>query len=246
MIFISVGPAFYLWRINLLKKKALRREALSKQLIELQEVERKRIAAEIHDSLSQNILLIKNRAQLALINNSSLTNINEQLNEITALAADTLDEARKITHNLRPIQLDRLGLTEAIKQLIENVRRASEFQIETEIENVDGLIEKDSEIILFRIIQEIMNNILKHSKASEVNVIVGIEGSNVRLYIEDNGVGFNSDEFLKQEKINKGFGLNGLSERVRILKGELHIKSEILRGTKVIIFIPILENKIDK
>lgn len=246
LIFVSVGPSFYLWRINLLMKKALRREALSKQLIELQEVERKRIAAEIHDSLSQNILLIKNRAQLALINNSSLTNINEQLNEITALAADTLDEARKITHNLRPIQLDRLGLTEAIKQLIENVRRASEFQIETEIENVDGLIEKDSEIILFRIIQEIMNNILKHSKASEVNVIVGVEGSKVRLYIEDNGVGFNSEEFLKQEKINKGFGLNGLSERVRILKGELHIKSEISNGTKVIIFIPLLENKIDE
>ncbi|MBX2977506.1 MAG: hypothetical protein KF721_15375, partial [Ignavibacteriaceae bacterium] len=65
LIFISVGPSFYWWRINLLKKKALRREALSKQLIELQEVERKRIAAEIHDSLSQNILLIKNRAQLA-------------------------------------------------------------------------------------------------------------------------------------------------------------------------------------
>lgn len=234
--FLTIGPLFYYMRVKVLKRKALIQENFSRKLLETEENERKRIAGEIHDSLSQNILLIKNRALLAIENKSDSI---EQLKEITSIAGDTLEDARKITHNLRPIQLDRLGLTETLNHLIKNIINASTINIEYEINQIDNLINKNSEIIVFRILQELMNNIIKHSNATEVTIIVSVEEENLHIFVQDNGVGFDYEKYINNEKMKFGLGLSSIIERVKILSGKYKIKSEINKGTTIVILIPI-------
>ena len=216
-----------------------RLKILSHKLIEMQEQERKRIAGEIHDSLSQNIILIKNRVQLALEEKENPQYTVNQFNEITSLAQEMLEQARRISHNLRPVQIDRLGLTEAVRHLIMTVFSGSKVEIQTEINCVDNLLPKDSEILVFRILQEILNNIIKHAAASVVSIVLEIENNTLRLYVEDNGNGFDQCQVSALSPVSSGFGMIGMQERVSILGGELRIHSDNVNGTTVVVRIPL-------
>ncbi|NUN09294.1 MAG: hypothetical protein HUU54_08975 [Ignavibacteriaceae bacterium] len=244
-IFILSGPSFYFWRVRIFKKKARQREELARQLIESQESERKRIAGEIHDSLAQNLLLIKNYALIALRDNKQADDSAGHLTEISTLAGEALDESRKIAQNLRPVQLDRLGLTETLKQLMSNVQKATEMKIEHEINPIDGLVEKDNEILIFRIVQEIMNNVIKHSGAELITVIISREEDFINLLVKDNGKGFDAKLVLENNTVTKGMGLTGIIERARILRGEYHINSAINGGTTIHIKIPVTKEKLN-
>lgn len=228
----------YSWRMNVLRKRARLQEELARQLMESQESERKRIAGEIHDGMSQNILLMKNMAMLALENQTIPSETTEHLKEITMLAGETLDEARKMAHNLRPVQLDRLGLAETLRQLLKTIQKGSTITIEYEIGSIDGLLKKENEIIVFRILQELMNNILKHSGAKTVSVIAGTEQKRLRLFVQDDGTGFDVKRYTEDNEPSPGMGLAGIFERVRILKGDYNIKSAINEGTTIVITVP--------
>lgn len=231
----------YTWRMNVIKRRTRLQEELARQLMESQESERKRIAGEIHDSMSQNILLMKNMAMLALENNTNPQETTEHLQEITVLAGETLDEARKMAHNLRPVQLDRLGLAETLRQLLKTVQKGSSVIIEYEIGQIDGLLKKENEIIVFRILQEILNNVLKHSEAKRVSVIAEKEQNRLRLFVQDDGRGFDARRYTQDNEPSPGMGLAGIIERVRILKGDHSIKSEANEGTTIVITIPVEE-----
>lgn len=228
----------YTWRMNVVKKRARLQEELARQLMESQESERKRIAGEIHDGMSQNILLMKNMAMLAMENRSNPSETADHLKEITVLAGETLDEARKMAHNLRPVQLDRLGLTETLRQLLKTIQKGSTITIDYEISALDGILKKENEIIVFRVLQEIMNNILKHSGAKKVSVIAGTEQNRMRLFVQDDGSGFEVKRYTEDNEPSPGMGLAGIIERVRILKGEYSIKSALNEGTTIVILFP--------
>ncbi len=202
-------------------------------LIESQEQERKRIAQEMHDSLGQELLVIKNRAVMGLKTASAESREKKQLEQISDGATNVLKLVRTISHNLRPPELDRLGLTETIRSILLTIHDATGKTLHAEIDAIDGLIEKENEINLIRILQEAVSNIERHSGATEITVHIKVEQSNIHLFIKDNGKGFAVDA------VKHGIGLAGISERVRILHGTLAITSAPVEGTTLSITMPI-------
>ncbi|HSL88476.1 MAG TPA: two-component regulator propeller domain-containing protein, partial [Ignavibacteriaceae bacterium] len=138
ILFLSIGPLIYYRRVNQLKKEKSVQVEFSKQLIQSQEDERKRIASELHDSLGQDLLVIKN---LALLNKKK----DDQFEEISKTASLALDEVRRISYNLHPYQLDRLGLSRAISSMFGNIEAASTIKFELRVDNVDNLFSKERE-----------------------------------------------------------------------------------------------------
>jgi ligand-binding sensor domain-containing protein/signal transduction histidine kinase len=176
LLFLSTGPIIYYRRVKQLKKEKQLQIDFSLRLIQSQEEERKRIASELHDSIGQNLLVIKN---LALLNK----NKDDQFDEISKVAGDAIDDVRRISYNLHPYQLERLGLTKAITSMFNNIQHISQIKFLIDIDNVDGLFNKEKEINIYRIVQECVNNIIKHSEAREAKVV--IKSSEENLIMEE-------------------------------------------------------------
>jgi signal transduction histidine kinase/sugar lactone lactonase YvrE len=229
----------YRRRVAQLERARAAQEAFSRRLIESQEKERKRIAAELHDSLGQNLLVIKNRALLAL-NAPGDGKAAEQLNEISATASEAIDEVRQIAHDLRPYQLDSLGLTKALRSLLKRAGDSSGIKFSAEIAPIDNLFSKEDEINLYRIVQECVSNIVKHSRATEARVTVARDERGVVLSVRDDGRGF--DPAARDAAARRGFGLTGISERARMLGGKQVVRSAPGGGTTVVIKIALGRN----
>jgi signal transduction histidine kinase len=215
-------------------------EEFSRRLIDSQEAERKRIASGLHDSLGQNIMVMKNKALLALQEMEGGSFMAKQVEDISSIASQTLDEARRIAYNLRPYQLDRFGLTEAIRYMLEETSRTSSIDCDCTVDEIEGLFPKESEINIYRIVQESVNNIMKHSGATQAWVKVRRIDAEVILEIRDNGKGLDpADGIGELPQERNGLGLLGIRERVKLLAGTFSIHSVPARGTKIIISIPI-------
>ena len=237
----GIAVLAYRQRFAALRARQRAQEAFSRQLIESQEAERKRIAAELHDSLGQHLLIIKNRAALGDRLAADQSPVKEQLDEINASATQAISEVRAIAYNLRPLHLDRLGLTAIIEEMIEKVARASGIEFSADIERLDGMFKPEDEINLYRIIQESINNIVKHARATRAAVEVWREDGDLRVTVRDDGCGFNA-ETLPEKSASRGFGLTGISERVRMLGGSLKISSAPDQGATLAIRIPLQDS----
>jgi len=211
-------------------------QSFTKQLIASQEEERKRIAGDLHDNLGQDILLIKNRAQLGLQGENLDPFTIEQLTEINNSTSEMLNIVREISFNLRPAHLERLGLTETVISLISKVSDTTQINFSNNIDNIDNLLPDDAEINFFRIIQESISNIVKHSDSRNAEINIFIMEQQILVEIIDDGKGF---ELKKEIENAGGFGLKNIQNRVEILKGELIINSQNSMGTKLIIKIPL-------
>ncbi len=217
-------------------REAQARAEYTLQLIASQEAERSRIAAELHDSLGQNLLLIKNRAQLALANENAPENLREQIERINDLAAQTIAEVRQISHDLHPHQLDLLGLTRALRALIDNASESSAMVIDGKFDSVDDVFPREAATNIYRIAQESLNNILKHSRAKKARITLERDVHEVLLKIEDDGCGFKTG---RDGDGGKGLGLKNIAERVRMLGGKIKMDSQPDKGARLEITIPI-------
>ena len=215
--------SFLLWLLQQATNRKLLQEQFSQGLIQSQEDERKRIARELHDSISQQLTLIKKKAQ----------NTNQE--EITALTHNTLEEVRAISRGLYPPLLKQLGLTESIEQLILDVDEQTELFVSGDIEKIDAFFNEDQTLNCYRFIQECVNNCLKHADAKALSVSVLKFHNNIEICIRDNGKGFNAPNAKKQNSL----GLKTIYERIRILKGELTLDSKPNQGTLIIAKIPL-------
>ncbi len=224
----------YHTRVSRLRAIAESKTVFSRQLIESQEAERKRIAFELHDGLGQSLVVIKNRAMLGINKGDDKERVAKELATISESASQALDEVREITNNLRPQLLDRLGLTKAIKAMLKKV--SGVIEIESEIDSIDNIFNENEEISIYRIVQESLNNVIKHANATTVAVTIKRTENNVLLRIKDNGKGF-TVETVKSKA--GGLGLIGLQERSQLLNGELLIDSEIEKGTTIEVTIQI-------
>jgi PAS domain S-box-containing protein len=206
------------------------------QLIASQEAERKRIASELHDSLGQSLLLIKNHTQLAL-HSPDAAFMREQVDAINQLAAQSIAEARRISRDLHPHQLDHLGLKRALEAMLENAAQASPIQFSVRFEPVDDLFPAEAAMNLYRIAQESLNNILKHSQARRAEFCLERDVHEVRLRIQDDGAGFDA----QNPGAPKGLGLKNITERVRMLGAAFKVDSAPGQGTRLEVVIPIAE-----
>ncbi|MBI5470863.1 MAG: hypothetical protein HY961_00815 [Ignavibacteriae bacterium] len=211
-------------------------QEFSRQLIETQEVERSRLAGELHDSLVQNLLIAKNRSLLAQKKLAEPETVGKDLGDISSVLDEAIEEVRKIAHNLRPYQLDRLGVTRALQALVKKVDEASAIRFRADLDNVDSHFTAETGIILFRIVQEGITNILKHSGATEANVVMKGGDKSVELTITDNGKGLADASAATTHA--SGFGLSGIEQRCRMLKGSCKVVSGPNNGTTLTISIP--------
>ena len=218
------------------------REEFTQRLIASQEAERRRIAGELHDSLGQNLLLIKNRAQLALATAPVPPEFRWQLESIQDMAAQSIAEVRQISHDLRPYQLDQLGLTRALESMIDAAARNTGFQFTRKLEFVDDVFAPEAATNLYRVVQESLSNILHHARASHARITLERDVRHVRLEITDDGRGFTPGAPLPVPHKEGGFGLKNIAERVRILGGVLQIDSAPDRGTRLAATIPLPED----
>ena len=226
------------WRVFQLERAQFVQQAFSRQLIASQESERKRIAAELHDSLGQRLVLIKNLALIFLQKDSTNGTTRSEVADISSEASLAMAEMREISYNLRPYQLDRIGLTKAVEALIRKTSDAVSMEFTSEIAEIDNFLPKDHEISFYRILQESLSNIVKHSHATQVDIVVTRQEGRIRLTIQDNGTGF-APEDVRPAAGSGGFGLIGISERAQLIGGTSRIESTPGRGTTVSIEVDL-------
>ncbi len=228
-------------RVSTLERARVAQERFSRQLIDSQERERRRIAAELHDSLGQQLLVIKNRALLGTTDGHEGPAARRQFEQISDAASQSIEEVRHIAYNLRPYHLDRLGLTNSVEDMIERVAATSDIVFAADIEPIDGTIPKDMEINLFRIVQECLNNIIKHSESRHASLRMARRDRRVTITIHDDGKGFDPKATLTTPVPTRGFGMSGIAERVRMLGGRHTIISSPGHGTTIQIEVPVQE-----
>lgn len=235
---IAATGSIYQSKINRLRKDRKAQEEFTKKLLDTQENERKRIAGELHDSIGQDLLISKNKLQISLNNPSDSEGVIKNINEVSDVITDTLKNVREISYSLHPYQIERLGLSKAISSIFDRLKGTIEIKFTISIDNIDNTLHPESEISVYRIIQESMNNIIRHSKAKEVILNVSREDNYISILISDDGIGF-SKEALGSVKDKHGFGIQGMMERIRLIKGEINIDSNPGEGTTLNFKIPI-------
>lgn len=221
----------------LINRKRIRRgqravQRLSGRLLMLQDEERQRVAGELHDGLGQNLAIIKNRAMIGLREQTNQQIAKEQLEEIAATAAASIVEVREIAHNLRPYELDRLGLVAAIESMIERVSDSTTIKLSANLDRIEGLLSPEAETSVYRMVQEALNNVIKHSKATAARIEIKRTENQLAITVQDNGAGMPAPVMANGSKA-KGFGLVGIAERVRVLNGSLAFDSQPSRGTAI-------------
>lgn len=204
-------------------------QQLAGRLITLQEEERARVARELHDGIGQSLAIISNRVNRCLASDADLSQIAEQLQEISEGVSAAINEVREVAYGLRPYELDRLGLKNAVESMIESIGDSSSIEITTMLDDVSGRLSEAAETSIYRVIQEGLHNVLAHSNATKARVSIEASDAALAVVIEDNGTGI--DESLNGSRT--GYGLSGIEERARMLGGKVEITSQTGVGTKI-------------
>ncbi|NUN69349.1 MAG: hypothetical protein HUU02_06515 [Bacteroidetes bacterium] len=234
LFFLVAGPSAYYLRVSQLEKEKRNQLRFAEQLIESQERERRRIAADLHDGIGQQILIIKNRAELAMAYVSDPSRMKDQLKEIAGSALSSINDLRGISHDLRPVHLEDFGLTETIRTLAEHLQAGSSIQWIVNVEEIDGILPKEKEINFYRILQEASKNILQHSGAMNASLIVRRTDNAAVATLWDDGRGFDAEG--PQER--PGMGLRGMVERARTFGGSVEVRSQPGNGTSITVTAP--------
>ena len=245
-VFIGTGPAIYRWRVRRLEQRRLAQEAFARQLIDSQEQERKRIAAELHDSLGQNLLVVRNLALMGTAAHSSEEPVAGKFREISEAAREALAEVRSISRALRPVELDRLGLTKSVQAAVQRVGESSGIELRSSIDNIDGALPPNEEINLYRIVQECLNNIVKHSEARTASIECRRDGAQILLTVADDGRGFDANHLANPDVPAATLGLVSIVERAHTLGGTAQIQSRPGHGTRVDVVIPVRRNGVTR
>src|SRR3989338_247717 len=209
---------------ELIEQEEKSQRAFSQQLLQSQEDEKTRISRELHDSVWQDLILLKNKAK-SIKDQGLETSISETLNNV-----------RRITQGLHPFVLEQFGLTSALKKLIETVDANSSVFISEEVAEIDNLLTKQQELGVYRIVQESINNILKHSESPSALIVATKESNAIVLTIKDYGKGF---DWSEKSKIKNSLGMKTLQERAKIVNAELSITSIVAKGTTIYLKIPV-------
>ncbi|TXD51041.1 MULTISPECIES: sensor histidine kinase [unclassified Polaribacter] len=215
--------SFLIWILKQTREKNKMQGKFSQDLLQSQEEERTRIARELHDSVGQQLTLIKKRAQ----------NIADD--PIAKMTNNALEEVRSISRDLYPALLKQLGLRDSIEQLINEYDEQTNLFFSMDIDEIDVYFTENTSLNFYRIIQECLTNIIKHSKAKTVAISIKKENKNVIVLISDNGKGFNVNDSKKKNSL----GLKTIFERIKIMKGKLSIDSKLDLGTDFVFSIPI-------
>jgi signal transduction histidine kinase len=219
---------------------------LNRKLTEVQEAERKELARELHDEMGQaltaiNINLVEIKRTLP---DSSYRLIEKELTEAVQLTEQTLKQVRQMSLNLRPPMLDDLGLTPTLRWYIKQFSRRVGIEAKLIVTGLETRLDPNIETNLFRVVQEALTNVARHSQANSVSVLLTQDEGRICAVIKDDGQGFDFDAAMNHQTDAQGAGLFGIRERVSLLGGTLQISSQAGAGTQLSIEIPI-DNPLD-
>ncbi len=205
-------------------------------VIDAQEKERQRLSRDLHDGLGQMLLAVKMKLEQAK-KSSNEKNISS-IAEAIELIKNTIAEIRTISNDLMPTVLANFGLAEGLTKLCRDSLQNPLIKFNYECNNLEDIkLDEKAQIYIFRIIQELMNNIIKHSNATEAQINIYFENDTLNIFVNDNGIGFDTS-------LNKsGNGLKNILERTKLLNGNLLINSIINQGTTIQITIPVQYGK---
>lgn len=205
-----------------------------RRLFEVLESESKRLAHILHDESAQMLATVY--LELSEIARESPEPLARKVNEVVGHLDEVRDQLRRLSHELRPLILDQLGLMPALRFLADGVEKRAGFDIEVS-GSLEGRFSQAIETVLYRTVQEALNNVNRHARAKQVEVQVWAKNGKIHCYVDDDGVGFEIPE--ERRKIFNGLGLIGIQERVAGLNGELTIESTPGEGTSLQVVIPI-------
>ena len=230
--------------LNALRRSEKTLRILSQKLIQAQENERTRIAQELHDSTSANLTAIKYAIEKKLYEADYDPDSPDTayLKHVIGLIQETMGDIQRLHSDLRPTVLDDLGLLAAVRRLCRQFEEIhQDFQVSQEITVAEEAVPAHLKIVVYRILQEALNNIARHSGADQVHIaMVPSDDKGLRLFIADNGRGFDVDASLEAETENRvgGFGLMNMRERAVFTGGNINIRSALRQGTTVDIVWP--------
>ncbi|NLJ97824.1 MAG: sensor histidine kinase [Tissierellia bacterium] len=222
-----------------------KRQALGIKIIEVQEEERRKLARDIHDGPAQSMASILIKTELC----EKLMDIDQEkakheLRNLRTVTKRILKDTRKIIYDLRPMALDDLGLIPILEKYIRGFIKDTKIEVEFKVIGYEKKLEPGIEIAIFRIIQESLNNIAKHSRATFANITIEYLDTRLNLSIWDNGIGFDKEKVNGSDKtITGGFGLMNINERIELLDGELQINTSPGGGTKLYIYVPLVKEE---
>lgn len=212
------------------------------QIIKAQEDERLRVSREIHDGPAQIMAnAIYQSGMCERLIDIDRERAKEGLLQLRSQIRSCLTEIRKIIFDLRPMTLDDLGLVAAVEQFLEKFENRFGIKVEFGFMGNECKLNKHAEVSMFRIIQESLNNIYKHAKVKTAKLKLVYTFENITIIVEDKGCGFAVDSLKTEEEKAECYGVMGMKERVKLLKGQFSLQSEPGRGTKLRIMLPIRE-----
>lgn len=215
------------------------------KIIEAQEEERHRLARDIHDGPAQSMANILVKTELCeRLMDIDQEKSKEELRNLRIVVKDTLKDIRKTIYDLRPMSLDDLGLVPTLERYICNFKRDTGIEVELNVIGTVKKLESAIEIAVFRIVQESLSNVSKHSQGTFAKVMVEYSDTRLNLAITDNGIGFDVEEVSKIGRTaTGGFGLMNIRERLELLDGKIQINSSLGAGTRLNIYIPLIEEE---
>jgi signal transduction histidine kinase len=243
ILVVAIVLIAYLWqRRNKFKHEANMQAAIihqqdiaSRAIIEAEENERKRIAGDLHDGLGQMISAVRMNLS-GLADRITISTESDKLlfDKTIALTDESCKELRVVSHNMMPNALLKSGLSSAVKDFIDKIDH-SKLQVQLHTEGLNERLHSSVETVLYRVIQEIVNNVIKHSSANRLDISLFKDAEGISCTIEDNGKGFNQEAKEKSD----GIGLKNIQARISYLKGSVEFDSAPGRGTLVAIHIPL-------
>ncbi len=218
---------------------------LSRQLLQTQETERRRISRELHDGIAQDLCGLKINLDALLLDSQGLTSEErEQVAEMSKAVLHSIACVRDLAYDLHPPELENPDLGETIRRYCDDLVRRTSLRIHFMAVDVDEVrLGFETRLALFRLVQEALINITKHAFATHVLIHLRFSSSEVILRIEDDGRGFDVRERFGAAVGERKMGLHVMRERVAMLNGEIHIESQPPSGTRILIRIPCVEGQ---
>jgi signal transduction histidine kinase len=223
-----------------LQESEKRLRHLSSKLLTAQEDERRRISMELHDELGQALSVLKLR--LSYIGRKLTEDqgtLREECDNTLQYIDQVIEDVRRLSRDLSPSILVDLGITAALKRLVDGFVKHHNIRVSLDVDNIEPLLPQKNHIILYRIFQEALTNIGKYAQANKVTLIAKQQDGMISFLIEDDGKGFDVREFLLRDGAEKGMGVAAMGERVWMLGGILDLKSQGGKGTQIRFSIPI-------
>ena len=231
----KIGQLMSVADISAQKRAEKTMRALSSRLINAQETERKIVSQDLHDSIGGKLTGIKYSLEKIISDLEKVPNsIETSLKDILTIVQSTIEETQRITKHLHPSILDDLGLFAAIRGICREFKEVyADIQVTSNFEMDEHEVPGSLKILIYRILQEALNNVAKHSEADTVNLNLKKNKRKIELYIEDNGKGFDLSEVLHADGHGRGLGLQNIRERTELFGGSIDIKSEKGQGTTI-------------